>query len=215
MGPTRAACGPSGRFKKGRVKGEEVATVEQVALVGSGRAPGARRANVLLRFNRNPVVGDKFSSRHGQKGVLSQLWPDADMPFAPATGMRRAPAARPGRAAWGLARACRPRPRRACAARVPVPGDLFRQSGGLRRICQAQARVAGAVCGLGGARVCHRLAAGTRSPHAVCVARRPDLIINPHAFPSRMTIGMLIESLVGKAGALQVGPQSGGVLRAR
>ena len=70
------------------MKGEEVATVEQVALVGAGRQPGAQHANVLLRFNRNPVVGDKFSSRHGQKGVLSQLWPDVDMPFAPATGMR-------------------------------------------------------------------------------------------------------------------------------
>lgn len=94
-------------------------SVDQVTIVGRDGV-GIDRANIKLRINRNPIVGDKFSSRHGQKGVLSKLWPDADMPYSEATGMR------------------------------------------------------------------------------------PDLLINPNAFPSRMTIGMLIESLASKAGALTV-----------
>ena len=40
-----------------------------------------RRVSLKLRYNRNPVIGDKFSSRHGQKGTLAQLWPQTDMPF--------------------------------------------------------------------------------------------------------------------------------------
>merc|ERR1712187_850006 len=74
---------------------------------------------IRIRLNRNPIVGDKFTSRAGQKGILSKLWPDIDMPFCVRSGIR------------------------------------------------------------------------------------PDLAINPNAFPSRMTIGMLIEIFVSKLGALQ------------
>lgn len=109
----------TGKSKCGKLKGEETAVVDQVTVVGGGpKERDLRQANIKLRFNRNPVIGDKFSSRHGQKGVLSRLLDDVDMPYCERTGIR------------------------------------------------------------------------------------PDLLINPHAFPSRMTIGMLMESLTAKAGAV-------------
>lgn len=105
-----------------KLKGEEQAVVQQVTLVGKGgrgrKHEPVSHANVTLRLNRNPCIGDKFASRAGQKGVLGAQWPDVDMPYCARTGMR------------------------------------------------------------------------------------PDLLINPHAFPSRMTIGMLLESMASKAGAM-------------
>ncbi|KAJ1561936.1 hypothetical protein HK405_001686, partial [Cladochytrium tenue] len=101
-----------------RYKSLENAFVDEVRLIGSDQGDQElRRVHIKLRIPRPAIIGDKFSSRHGQKGVVSQKWPAVDMPFS--------------------------------------------ESGIV-----------------------------------------PDVIINPHAFPSRMTIGMFVESLAGKAGAL-------------
>ena len=101
-----------------KYKDPETAYVEEVRVLGSeSGADPCQAISIKLRVPRSPVIGDKFSSRHGQKGVCSQKWPTVDMPFS--------------------------------------------ESGIV-----------------------------------------PDVIINPHAFPSRMTIGMFVESLAGKAGAL-------------
>jgi len=43
-----------------------------------------QKVHITLRIPRSPVIGDKFSSRHGQKGVCSQKWPATDMPFSEA-----------------------------------------------------------------------------------------------------------------------------------
>uniref|UniRef100_A0A8H7KD16 DNA-directed RNA polymerase n=1 Tax=Bionectria ochroleuca TaxID=29856 RepID=A0A8H7KD16_BIOOC len=101
-----------------KYKDGETGFVEEVRLIGAetGNEP-LQTISMKLRIPRSPIIGDKFSSRHGQKGVCSQKWPAIDMPFSE-SGMQ------------------------------------------------------------------------------------PDIIINPHAFPSRMTIGMFVESLAGKAGAL-------------
>ena len=42
---------------------------------------GYEMYNVRIRMEREPVIGDKFSNRHGQKGTLGILLPQKDMPF--------------------------------------------------------------------------------------------------------------------------------------
>jgi DNA-directed RNA polymerase I subunit RPA2 len=66
-----------------KYKDSEEGYVESIRIMGSenGNEP-AQSLSVKYRIPRKPVIGDKFSSRHGQKGVLSQLWPATDMPFS-------------------------------------------------------------------------------------------------------------------------------------
>lgn len=97
---------------------------------------------VLIRQTRRPELGDKFSSRHGQKGVCGLIVPQEDMPFND----------------QGICRA------------LLVNFKLERIIWFLTLLI-----------------VLHRPA---------------DIIMNPHGFPSRMTVGKMIELLAGKAGVL-------------
>lgn len=60
-----------------KVRHDEIRMVDQV----SESASGHRLVKVRVRSVRNPHIGNKFSRRHGQKGVVGMTFTQKDMPW--------------------------------------------------------------------------------------------------------------------------------------
>ncbi len=60
-------------------RGREQTQIESVRLIGAEN--GRKACLIKMATQRRPQVGDKFSSRHGQKGVCGYIAPKEDLPY--------------------------------------------------------------------------------------------------------------------------------------
>ncbi|XP_047488694.1 DNA-directed RNA polymerase I subunit RPA2-like [Penaeus chinensis] len=69
-------------YRLTKYKGEDCVVDKYTIMAASIVGEECQRACITIRIKRNPIIGDKFASRSGQKGIMSRLYPVEDLPFS-------------------------------------------------------------------------------------------------------------------------------------